>query len=75
METERFGPVHPGDVQQAVAGLCGVYTVQELYARYCEVARGNRHHPGHVRAVGQILVKMGLARRKQSGTTFYAIWY
>jgi len=73
MSTE-YGPTDPSDVDAATRGLHGVIAAREVYERYCEVARGNRRHPGHITAVGQILVRMGFARRKKQGKTFYCFW-
>lgn len=71
---KEHAPVDPGDVDEAVASLHGVHSAREIYARYCEVALANRHHPGHITAVGQILVRRGIARRKVKGATLYSIW-
>lgn len=70
----QHGPVHPGDVDETVASFHGVHSAREIYARYCEVALANQRHPGHITAVGQILVRRGIARRKVAGKIFYSIW-
>jgi hypothetical protein len=73
MNTE-YGPVNPIDVDMATRGLHGVIAAREVYEHYYEVARSNHIHPGHITAVGQILVRMGFARRKKQGKTLYCFW-
>lgn len=72
--TVEYAPVHPGDVEETLAGFHGVIPAKAIYERYCEVALSHQRHPGHITAVGQILVRRGLYRRVKKGKTLYSIW-
>lgn len=70
----EHGPIHPGDVDETIGSMSGVCAARDIYERYCEVARSHQRHPGHIIALGKVLIKRGVYRRVVKGRSFYSIW-